>query len=63
LLPAVGEYCDIISECKQKITISGGKGFFKPQSSDEPVGEVIFDCIENTVYSEPVFVKVYGALV
>jgi hypothetical protein len=34
-----GEYCDIISECKQKITISGGKGNFKPYSADEPVGK------------------------
>jgi CII-binding regulator of phage lambda lysogenization HflD len=43
LVISLGEYCDIISECKQKITISGGKGFFKPHNSDEPVGRSILN--------------------
>ena len=39
-----GEYCDIISECDQMITISGGRGHFKPHSSDEPVVAICVGC-------------------
>eukprot|EP00091_Calanus_sinicus_P000936 TRINITY_DN10901_c0_g1_i3.p1 TRINITY_DN10901_c0_g1~~TRINITY_DN10901_c0_g1_i3.p1 ORF type:complete len:246 (-),score=43.02 TRINITY_DN10901_c0_g1_i3:58-756(-) len=39
-----GEYCDIISECQQMITISGGQGNFKPHSSDEPVVAICVGC-------------------
>merc|ERR1712123_91200 len=39
-----GEYCDIISECQQMITISGGQGNFKPHSTDEPVVAICVGC-------------------
>ena len=39
-----GEYCDIISECQQMITISGGRGHFKPHSGDEPVVAICVGC-------------------
>jgi len=39
-----GEYCDIISECEQMITISGGRGHFKPHNGDEPVVAICVGC-------------------
>ena len=30
-----GDYCDIVSECQQTITISGGRGHFKPVDGEE----------------------------
>merc|ERR1719347_1119009 len=30
-----GDYCDIVSECLQTITISGGRGHFKPADGQE----------------------------
>ena len=39
-----GEYCDIISECDQMITISGGRGHFKPHNGDEPVVAICVGC-------------------
>ena len=40
-----GEYCDIISECTQMITISGGRGYFKPHNkNEEPVVAVCVGC-------------------
>merc|ERR1711936_828578 len=39
-----GEYCDIISECQQMISISGGRGHFKPHNGDEPVVAICVGC-------------------
>ena len=39
-----GEYCDVVSECQQLITVSGGRGHFKPYSGDEPAVAICVGC-------------------
>merc|ERR1711963_430937 len=40
-----GDYCDIVSECLQTITISGGRGHFKPLDGQEaPVVAICVGC-------------------
>jgi len=39
-----GEYCDLISECAQKVQISGGKGFFKAANPMDPVVAICVGC-------------------
>eukprot|EP00095_Tigriopus_kingsejongensis_P004644 maker-scaffold29_size597861-snap-gene-1.15 protein:Tk04644 transcript:maker-scaffold29_size597861-snap-gene-1.15-mRNA-1 annotation:"alpha-amylase 1" len=39
-----GEYCDIISDCVQKITISGGMGTFDLYDSEEPAVAICVGC-------------------
>ena len=39
-----GEYCDVVSECQQMITVSGGRGHFKPYSGDEPAVAICVGC-------------------
>merc|ERR1711922_54772 len=39
-----GEYCDIISDCQQKVQISGGKGYFKAANNDDPVVAICANC-------------------
>lgn len=39
-----GEYCDIISECEQMISVSGGRGHFKPHDGQEPVVAICVGC-------------------
>jgi len=39
-----GEYCDIISDCQQKIQISGGNGHFKAANNDDPVVAICVGC-------------------
>ena len=34
---ADGDYCDLISECQQTVTVSGGRAHIKPHSGEEPV--------------------------
>ena len=41
---ADGDYCDIISECQQTITVSGGRAHIKPHSGDEPVVAICVGC-------------------
>jgi len=44
-----GDYCDIISECQQKITIAGGKGYFAVYDSNEPVVAICQGCTGQAV--------------
>ena len=40
-----GDYCDIISDCAQTITISGGSGVFTHFDANEPVVAIcVNDC-------------------
>merc|ERR1719431_501321 len=39
-----GEYCDIISDCSQKIQISGGNGYFNAANGDDPVVAICVGC-------------------
>lgn len=39
-----GEYCDIISECQQTISVSGGRAFLSPHNSEEPVVAICVGC-------------------
>ena len=39
-----GEYCDIIHDCDQKITISGGKGRFTKAQANDPVVAICVGC-------------------
>ncbi|TRY76789.1 hypothetical protein TCAL_12427 [Tigriopus californicus] len=39
-----GEYCDLISDCVQKITISGGMGTFDLYDSEEPAVAICVGC-------------------
>jgi len=45
-----GDYCDIVSQCKQTITISGGRGHFKPLDGTEaPAVAVCIGCGKESV--------------
>ena len=39
-----GEYCDIISDCQQKIKITDGKGFFSLLDQNEPIVAICSTC-------------------
>jgi len=39
-----GEYCDIIRECRSKVTVSGGKGYFKVTQDNDPVVAICVGC-------------------
>jgi len=39
-----GEYCDIIHDCKQKITINDGWGTFNKAQADDPVVAICVGC-------------------
>merc|ERR1712243_264697 len=40
-----GDYCDIVSQCKQRINISGGRGHFRPLDRGEaPAVAVCVGC-------------------
>ena len=39
-----GEYCDIISDCRQKIEITDGKGFFSVFEEDDPIVAICIGC-------------------
>jgi len=41
---ADGEYCDIISNCQQKISITRGRGFFQVFNDDDPVVAICVGC-------------------
>ena len=41
---ADGDYCDIISECEQTITVSGGRAHIQPHSGEEPVVAICVGC-------------------
>ena len=39
-----GDYCDIIHECQQKITISNGFGIFNKAKDNDPVVAICVGC-------------------
>ena len=41
---ADGDYCDLISECQQTVTVSGGRAHIKPHSGEEPVVAICVGC-------------------
>ena len=42
-----GEYCDLVSECRQTITVSGGRAHIKPHDQAEPVVALCVGCGET----------------
>ena len=43
-MQSLGEYCDIIHDCQQKIQISGGRGYFKAAEDNDPVVAICVGC-------------------
>jgi alpha-amylase len=39
-----GEYCDVISECAQKVTVSGGMATVRAYQSNDPVLAICVGC-------------------
>ena len=39
-----GDYCDIIHDCKQMITVSGGSARFNKAQANDPVAAICVGC-------------------
>ncbi len=44
-----GEYCDVVHECQQSITVSGGRATIRMYQDNDPVVAFCVGCTANTI--------------